>query len=131
MVSEYGTFGQQNSTDHRDKEYVAETFALYMEGEHLHYRIHPELLAVFQRFDLGAVVKAFSLQEVKAVKAYEQEPLADPNSGTDLIAAVFAAPEDERERVAAELLAAYTDIDKPLIEAWLWEGVGLLRVDKI
>jgi hypothetical protein len=34
-----------------DKEYVAEAFALYMEGEKQHYRINPDLLNVFKKYD--------------------------------------------------------------------------------
>jgi uncharacterized membrane protein YheB (UPF0754 family) len=34
-----------------DDEYIAETFALYMMDESEHYRIHPELLKLYKRYD--------------------------------------------------------------------------------
>ena len=33
------------------KEYVAEAFSLYMSGSRNHYRTHPKLLRIFQRYD--------------------------------------------------------------------------------
>ena len=37
--------------DDHDDEYIAETFSLYMLDESQHYRIHPELLKIYRRYD--------------------------------------------------------------------------------
>lgn len=131
LVSEYGTAGNKRDERHRDKEYVAETFALYMQGEEQHYRIHPELLAVFQRYDRASAVKSFRLQEVKRMNMKGTEPLADPNNGVSLIETVLNTPENERAKVRKDLLAAYTDPDKFLVEVWLDEALALEVVDTI
>jgi len=131
LVSEYGTSGTRADDRHRDKEYIAETFALYMAGEEQHYRIHPEILAVYQRYDKASSVKSFRLQRVNRMQTKAIEPLQDPNDGVQLIQTVLNTPENERGKVIKALLAAYTDVDKPLIEAWLYEALALEVVDTI
>ena len=43
LLSKYASYS--------DGEFIAESFNLYMKGAKYHYRLHPDLLDIFQRFD--------------------------------------------------------------------------------
>jgi hypothetical protein len=126
LVSEYG-----NS---KDTEYVAETFAIYMRGDQSDfYRIHPELLAIYQRYDRATVGKSLQLWRAAMMRKEVDLPGAESlvDDGAALINAVVAAAEEDRDELARELLAAYIGDDKDLVEAWLEEAIALTVVDII
>ena len=123
LVSEYGSFGSRIDEAHRDKEYVAETFALYMQGPSQHYRIHPDLLAVFERYDRASASKSFSIQGRKSMGTKSIEPMV--GSGAALLVRVMSAPERDRAKLAEDLLGSYTGPDKLLVETWVQEAISV------
>ena len=114
-----------------DKEIVAESFSLYLSGpENQHYRIHPELLAVFQKYDKASMVKSFQLQEVKGLHIKE-DPASLLDDGVAVIQEVLAADPKDRNKRLAELMAAYQGDDKELVEVWVHEALALEVVDTL
>lgn len=123
LVSHYG--------GSNDAEYVAETFSIYMRGDPAQtYRIHPTLLSIYERYDRLSSSKSYRLQGVPFMytETKDEDPVED---GVILIQTVLAAPVSDRDRIARELLNAYTGDDKELIKIWLAEARTLSEVDTL
>lgn len=123
LVSDYG-----NSNNN---EYVAETFALYMRGDpDQYYRIHPELLSIYQRYDKAAGGKSVRLMGVFNMGTKADDPALTDDAAAIVQEIINTAPED-REKRARQLLAAYTGEDRETIARYVDETIALYSVDNI
>lgn len=123
LVSKYG------GTNPR--EYVAETFSLYMRGdESQYYRIHPELLAIYQRYDRASGVKAVRLL-LPGVFMQTKTKADETDDPVVIIQTVLAAAPEDRAKVRRDLLANYPHPDKDDLDGWIDEALALEVVDTI
>jgi len=103
-------------------ELVAESFSLYMSGPPDQYwRIHPELLAVFRRYDRAAGQSSYILMPPpKPAPRDRKNELGPEYDAAALIREIVAHPE-RRE----ELVAAYKGGDLEAIEPYIDEALAL------
>jgi len=106
IVSEYSTSNGE--------EYVAESFALYMTDTAQHYRIHPDLLQIFRKYDKAHALKSAYLGAIMSQKqAIEDDILHNLDPTQDAVALIremIAHPEQ-----SDELIKAYKGGDLDLI----------------
>jgi hypothetical protein len=105
------------------RELVAESFSLYMSGPpDQYYRIHPDLLAIFRRYDRAVGEASTQLVGLPIMKPETIKLDMSPETdGVALIREILANPERRDE-----LVAAYTGDDLDMIEPYIDEALALI-----
>jgi hypothetical protein len=103
-------------------ELVAESFSLYMTGPlDQYYRIHPDLLAIFRRYDRAVGEASVQLVGLPIMQPERHKNDISPETdGVALIREILANPERRDE-----LVAAYTGDDLDMIEPYIDEALAL------
>lgn len=103
-------------------ELVAESFSLYMTGPpSQYYRIHPDLLAIFRRYDRAVGEASVQLVGLPIMQPdHRKTDISPETDGVALIREILANPERR-----AELIAAYQGDDLDMIEPYIDEALAL------